>query len=240
MKKLFLFLAAIAIFSSCTHTVYSPEMLEYNYNLRMKTKNELLTKSRVKIYYSENEIEGDFEVISINLYNPVFKIPIVRTHKKQVNKKFLQRAATKADKQGGNGILITTAGYYKVINILDWNTDNVKEAAYVNPILDQFLMSKFVNGDIIKASKANKKRYESSFMDEIKNNIRSAKTIEEADFIKKKLDALEAYSNSAEKSNPEIVKFIAEYRNKLDKARGRINKKSSNEKSGLGKLIKKK
>ncbi len=228
MKNLFLVITVI-IFSSCAHQLYSPETMEYYQNMRMKSQDELQTKARVKVFTSEKDVKGDYEVIAVNVYNP-FRIPIFMSYKNQMHKKFYQKATIKAYELGGNGIIVTAAGFYKVINIADWNTDNVAQATYVNPIFEQYLMNKFVDGDVIKANKAEIKRYVSAFMDEIGSNIKTAKTIEETDFISKKMDVLESYNTSIDKPNGSITKYITDSRKTLGKTVNKINKRNAKNK----------
>ena len=68
MKKFhILFAMCIVMFTtSCTHTLYNPKILQGNYDVRMDTKEELEIKGKVKIFLSEKDIAGDYEVISLN------------------------------------------------------------------------------------------------------------------------------------------------------------------------------
>ena len=109
--------------SSCTHTLYSPNAMASNYELRMQSKKELAAKSQVQIFLSESEVDGDFTVISLNTYNPL-SIPVIMSFQKQTTKKFYQKAVLKAQEQGGNGIIITSAGIYKVIKLTNVDANN--------------------------------------------------------------------------------------------------------------------
>jgi hypothetical protein len=227
-KALFLAIATIT-FSSCAHVLYSPETMEYYQNIRMKSQDELLTKARVKVYTSEKDVPGNYEVVAVNVYNP-FRFPIFMSYRKQMTKKFYQKAITKAYEQGGNGIIVTAAGLYKVINITDLDTDNVTQATYINPIFDRYLMDKFGDGEISKTNSAGMKRFEADFMDEINSNIKTAKTIDETDFVAQKLGVLETYNNSWSRPSNSIKKYIADSRKALSKAINRINRQAAKRK----------
>jgi hypothetical protein len=200
--------------------------MEYHQNMRMKSQDELLTKARVKVYTSEKDVSGTYEVVAINVYSQ-FRIPILMSYRKQMTKKFYQKATTKAYEQGGNGIIVSAAGLYKVINITDWDTDNVRQATYINPIFERYLMDKFVNGDITKTNSAGVKRYEAALMDEIDSNIKTATATDETDFIAQKIGVLETYNKSLNRPNKSIAGFIADSRKALNKKIERINKQAA-------------
>lgn len=229
MKKLKSFAVlciASVLFSSCAHTLYSPEVMEYNYNMRMKSDKELTAKSQVRIFMSEKDVKGDYTVVSVNLYSP-FRIPVFMSFRKQMSKKFYQKAVMKAQEQGGNGIIVTSAGMYKVINITAWNADDEGPATFVNVIFDKKLMNKFTSGEVSKSAKSAVRRYEASFCDEIALNVKSATTLEEVDVIKEKIAALKAYNASLSKPKSAIDKVIAKCEKSLVKVEKKIKKKQS-------------
>lgn len=228
MKRNFLSLAVavivILVMTSCSHTLYSPDTMEYHYNRRMTNKKELTAKAQVRIFTSEKDVKGEYTIISMNTYNP-FRIPIFMSFKNQMTKKFYQKAVLKAQEQGGNGIIITSAGIYKVINITAWDADSEGPAIYVNAILDKTLMNKFANGDVAKSKKADIKRYESQFGEEITENIKTAKTLEEIDAIKEKIATYKNYNTSLNKPKSSISKLIEKQEKSLVKVEKKVRKK---------------
>lgn len=212
------------IFSSCAHTLYSPEIMEYNYNMKMKSPEELTAKAQVRIFLSEKDVKGDYTIISINTYNP-FTIPLIVNYKNKMSRRFYQRAVMKAQEQGGNGIIITSAGMYKVINITAWDADAEAPAQYVNAIFDATLMNKFIDGQVANAKKADVKRHESSLCDEIQWNIKEATNIDEVEFIKKKIATLKSYNASLKKPKSSLTKVVEKSEKTLLKVEKKIRKK---------------
>lgn len=231
MKKqplFFVFLVSLFIVSSCSHTLYPTETLEYNYNMRMKTDEELQAKAQVRIFLSEQDVKGDYSVISFNLYSP-FRLPIFMSYKKQMSKKFFQKAVMKAYEQGGNGIIITAGGYYKVIKIANWDSDNEQAATFINVIYDKKIMNRFANGEVSEMSKSDVKRYESMFTEEIFLNLKSATTLEETSVIREKISVLESYNQSLSKPKTKISKDIDDMEKSLTKLEKKINKRIEKE-----------
>lgn len=219
---------SLFIFSSCAHTLYPTDTLTYNYGMKMMSDEELQIKARVLVFMSEKEIKGDYSVISVNSYTPL-NIPIIYTTKSQIKKKFFKKAVIKADEQGGNGIIVTAPGFYKVIKIMNWDSDSAKPETFVNLIFDKTVMNKFSNGEVAKMSKSDVKRYEAMFPEEIKLNIKSAKTLEEVAVIREKLAVLEAYNDSLNKPKSSIAKETEEMEKSLNTLEKRIQKKIAKE-----------
>lgn len=218
MKKFqILFAICFVIFTtSCTHTLYNPKILQGNYDVRMDTKEDLEIKGKVRIFLSEKDIAGDYEVISLNQYKP-FKIPIIMTQKGQINKKFYEKAAQKAYEQGGNGIIISGAGIYKVISLYNWNSDDAASEKYVNAILDTKLMDRFTNGEVAKLFPREIKKCVKDLNNEIVFNLKTARTSEEAKVIGKKIKALQDWYNSQPNTKSNQNKQIEAYQ-KIHKA----------------------
>lgn len=219
---------SLFIVSSCAHTLYPIGTLEYNYNMRMKTEEELQAKARVRIFLSEQDVKEDYSVISINVYSP-FRLPIFMSYKKQMSKKFFQKAVMKAYEQGGNGIIITAGGYYKVIKIANWDSDNEQSDTFVNVIYDKKLMNRFANGEVSEMSKSDMKRYENMFTDEIYLNIKSAKTLDEMSAISEKISVLKAYNKALSKPKAKITKDIEAMEKAFSKVDKKIRKRISKE-----------
>lgn len=214
--------------SSCSHTVYPTDMLEYNYHMRMTSEDELQAKAKVKIFLSENDVKDNYTVISYNSYSPV-RFPIFVNYKKQMGKKFFQKAVMKAYEEGGNGIIVTAGGYYKVIKIENWDSDKELPAAFVNVIFNRSTMDKFVNGEIGQMSKSDIKRYESMLTDEIFLNIGSAKTMDEISFIKEKISVLRSYNVSLAKPKQKIYKDLEKMDKRIKRVEKRVKKRMAKE-----------
>ncbi len=213
MKKIYFILAISSMFlaTSCCHTLYNTRTLQGNYDVRMDTPEELDIKSKVRIFLSENDIEGEYDIISVNLYKPL-TIPIIMSFKGQITKKFYEKAVKKAYEQGGNGIIINAGGYYKVICLHNWDSDNATSAKYINAILDTSIMDIFTSGKITKMSQREVKRYVTDFANEIKFNLKTTKTSEEVIVLGKKIEALTNWNNSQFNSDKKLTKRLDVYR----------------------------
>ena len=211
MKKLLL-LAVCSIFfaTSCTHTIYNPKVLQGHYDLRMDSKDELEMKSKVRIFLSENDVQGDYEIISLNLYKP-FTIPVLMSTQSQINKKFFEKAVKKAYEQGGNGIIVTAAGYYKVISLYNWDSDSAASEKFVNAILDVTLLNRFKSGEIAKLAPREVKRFVTDLDNEIMFNLKTMKTSREAKVVKEKIMALQSWNSSQSKPNSKLIKKVEAY-----------------------------
>ena len=93
-KTVFLLLSSLILATSCT-TVYDAKLMQGYYDMRMDSKSELEVKSKVRIFASEKDLKGEYDVISYNQYKP-FSVPLLMSHKKMVSKKFYEKAAEKA------------------------------------------------------------------------------------------------------------------------------------------------
>lgn len=228
MKKIYFILAISSMFlaTSCCHTLYNTRTLQGNYDVRMDTPEELDIKSKVRIFLSENDIEGEYDIISVNLYKP-FKIPILMSFKGQITKKFYEKAVKKAYEQGGNGIIINAGGYYKVICLHNWDSDNATSAKYVNAILDTSIMDIFTSGKITKMSQREVKRYVTDFANEIKFNLKTTKTSEEVIVLGKKIEALTNWNNSQFNSDKKLTKRLDVYRTLQKTMQKKIFKKEA-------------
>lgn len=228
MKKIYFILAISSMFlaTSCCHTLYNTRTLQGNYDVRMDTPEELDIKSKVRIFLSENDIEGEYEIISVNLYTP-FRIPVLMSFKGQITKKFYEKAVKKAYEQGGNGIIINAGGYYKVICLHNWDSDNATSAKYVNAILDTSLMDIFTSGNITKMSQREVKRYVTDFANEIKFNLKTTKTSEEVIVLGKKIEALTNWNNSQFNSDKKLTKRLDVYRTLQKTMQKKIFKKEA-------------
>ncbi len=228
MKTIKIYIAAITsalLFSSCSFQLYSTKTMAENYAMRMNTEEELAIKSKVKIFLNENDVKGEYEVLSFMTHKP-FALPIFMSVRKETIKKFYEKAVTKAHELGGNGIIITGGGYCKVINLKNWVADDISSAQFINVIFNSTLMDKFLNGEVAKLAKnSEKKRKEKEFQDEIESNISNAEELKEVEFIRKKIDALESYNSSLAKPKSSISKTIKELRKEIKKTEKKIKAK---------------
>jgi hypothetical protein len=113
MNKLFFSLALVSVFalSSCQVSLTTAK-------LNKKYDNVLIAKSikeNIKIYESEAAIDRPFTVLSVNTYGPLIVIPIFRSYKSVMYKKFYKVAVLKANSTKGDAVLIEGVGHYKVI-----------------------------------------------------------------------------------------------------------------------------
>ncbi len=232
MKKIHFILAisAMVFATSCCHTLYNTRTLQGNYDVRMDTPEELDIKSKVRIFLSEEDIHDEYDIISVNLYRP-FRIPVLMSFKGQTTKKFYEKAVKKAYEQGGNGILITAGGYYKVICLHNWDSDNAASAKYVNAILDTSIMDIFTSGNITKMSPREVKRYVTDFANEIKFNLKTTKTSEEVIVLGKKIEVLTSWNNSQSKPDKKLTKSLDAYRTLQKALQKKISKKEAKNKA---------
>lgn len=211
MKKLLL-LAVCAMFfaTSCTHTLYNPKVLQGNYDIRMDSKEELDIKGKVRIYLSEKDVQGEYEIISLNLYKP-FTIPVLMSVQGQTNKKFYEKAVKKAYEQGGNGIIVMAGGYYKVISLYNWDSDSAASEKFVNSILDVTLLNRFKNGEIAKLTPREVKRFVTDLDNEVMFNLKTMRTSKEANVVKEKILALQSWNSSQRKPDSKLAKKTEAY-----------------------------
>lgn len=226
MKKILYLslLTLLLISSSCSNKIYNVRELQGNYDIRMDNKEELEIKGKVRIFLSENDVKGEYMVISHNAYEP-FVFPIFMSKQKEIRKKFYENAAKQAYKLGGNGIIITSDNSYKVISIYNWDSDNAESAGFTNLILDTELLEQFNNGTVAKSSPREVKRYVNDMMLEVQLNVKAVKTTNEVPFVENKLDALQNHNNSLTKADNKLEKFFNKNREELIKKAKSIFKK---------------
>ena len=202
---------SIALFSSCSYRVYPKSTLEFNYDVNMTTAEELYAKSNVRIFLSEEEVPDDYEVLAFVRYSPPIVIPIIAPEKPQQLKKFYKKAVLKAQDLGGNGVIINTIGDFRVIDIPALKEVAAAEMPKVSPIMNSAVLDKFLDGSIFNAEDKQKTKLITMLEDEIKSNLKACKTMEEAAFIGKKIDALKAYYDKLGKISKGMEKTIDGY-----------------------------
>lgn len=229
-------LVSILGFSSCSNKVFPISKLEENYAERMTSNSDLNVRANVRIFYKETDIKGDFEVLSINRYTPWFAIPIFYSSDKQIKIKFLENAARTAYKQGANAILIVAPKYYKALKLSDFKNnqpsfmdsgkgDGVKTTWMGDPIGDMTLANKFANGDMNNVKKRILKRTMEAFEDELDDNLKAAKSLDQLDYIRNKVDIYEEWNNGRVEKDDDVTQTIADYRKKISSKEQSIKKK---------------
>lgn len=226
MKKITILLTMCiaALCSSCSHSIYNAKTLQGNYDIRMDTQEELEIKGKVRIFWSENDVVGDYDIIAINQYSPLL-FP-----KSQISKKFFEQAVKKAYELGGNGIIITAGGFYQVISLYNWDSDNAESAALVNAILDTSLMDKFNKGEVAKLTPREVKRHVTDLNNEIKFNIQCMKTSEEATIVGNKISCLMNWNNTQAKRDGKLTKTLDAYKELHETLQKKILKKEAKNK----------
>ena len=232
------FLLGAVLFSSCSYKIFPKTTLEFNYDVNMTSKDELYAKSNVNIYLSEDEVPSDYEVIAFVRYAP-FSVPIFAPERQQQLKKFYKKAVLKAQDLGGNGIIINTIGNFRVIDIPALKEVEAEEAPKFSPILNSAVLAKFEDGSIFNAEEKQKVKYITMLEDEIKSNLKVCKTTEEADFIRKKIDALKAYYDKVGKISKGMEKTIEGYDVSLKAVEKKIAIKASKAGQKVGKATSK-
>lgn len=220
------FLVGAVLFSSCSYKIFPKSTLEFNYDVNMTSQKELYAKSNVHIYLSEDEVPGNYEIIAFVRYTP-FSLPIFAPERPQQLKKFYKKAVMKAQDLGGNGVIINTIGNFRVIDIPSLKEVEAAEAPKISPILNSAVLAKFEDGSILNAEKKQKNKLITMLEDEIKSNLKVCKTTEEADFIRKKIDALRAYYDKVGKISKGMEKTIEGYNVSLKAVEKKIARKAS-------------
>ena len=212
MLKNFIIVAIAAfVLSSCAHTIYPVESLYNNYNSKMRSVDELEIKSQVQIYFNEKDIKSDYTVISANSYKPFCIIPLKFVQDKAQIKKFLVAAVKKAHEQGGNAILVRTVGvisYYYVLNLTNWNADDVPAALFANPIFKMDKANEVKSGALANMKRSERTRCEKAFMDEIESNLQNLYELAEVEAVRSKIKVLADYNMTLKNPKKAIEKVV--------------------------------
>ena len=119
MKKLVIgALALLCIATSCSYRVYTVNALRANYTQGMQTPEELEAKEGVRIFLSEQEVPGNYNIIAFAESRPVLPVAI----QSQQLKNFYKQAVLKAKELGGDAIIVTAVGQFKVIKFTGTTT----------------------------------------------------------------------------------------------------------------------
>lgn len=204
-------LIGMVVASSCSYNIYPKSTLDFNYDMKMTTQEELETKSNIHIFLSDADIHNEYEVLAFVQYKPMIAIPIIAPERAQQLKKFYKKAVLKAQDLGGNGIIVTSVGGFKVIDIPALKEVPVTTAPVVSPIFRSVVLDKFENGAINSAEERQRVKYITMLEDEIESNLKACKTMEELDYISKKVDTLKNYYATSQKSTKAIEKKMQAY-----------------------------
>lgn len=226
MKTVKLLAAVIALFvlGSCSHTVYPTMSLYNNYNSQMRSKEELSIKSKVNVYFSEKQIKGDFEILSVNTYKPFTLIPLNYFFVKKMNKKFLSKAVKKAYEEGGNAVLVQGPGSFFVLNLKDWVADDAMASSFVNPIFDKTLSDLVKSGKLSSMKRSERVRKENAFVDEIESNLDNMVTREEVEAVREKIKVLSDYNLTLKSPKKSFNKLIKKGMKKCNSVEKRIKR----------------
>jgi len=231
MKRLFFYsflcVGLSALLSSCAYQVFPISTLEFNYDMNMQTAEELNAKSNVHIFLSDKDVPADYEVLSYVRHRVLLSIPIIAPERRQRLKKYYKKAVLKAESLGGNGVIVVTISDFKVIDIPSLKAVTPTQSSKINPILMSAALSKFDDGSILSLDNRQTKKYVTLLKDEIESNLKACKTLEEANYIERKIDALNDYYKEVGKSSFVSEKQIQAYRVSLNRVKKKIKAKES-------------
>lgn len=113
-------------FSSCIVSYIPTDKLRANYEKKInhttflgkvlfKTdKKKKDTYENVQVYLHEDEVKRNFKVIAYGQYTPVI-IPLIRPERPRLEKYLLWKAARKARKLKGDGVIIDDKNHFRII-----------------------------------------------------------------------------------------------------------------------------
>ncbi len=233
MKHVYFLLlgVAAAVLAGCSHSVYPLESMYSNYNNRMRSEEELNLKANVWIYFSEKDIPCAYDIISLNTYNPFSLLPFHGIKVKKMNKKFLEQAVKQADKEGGNAILIQSAGFFYVLNMPEREGIEAPTAHFINPIFDMKYADLVGGKEINSMKRKERTRTVKAFMDEIEANAGYIRDKEEVKTMRKKLDILSRYNLKQTHPKKSIDKFVRKQTRKINRIEKSIIKKEAKAKA---------
>ncbi len=223
---LLLCVAAIA-FTGCAHSVYPLESMYANYNNRMRSQEDLALKANVWIYFNEKDIHGEYNIISANTYNPFTFLPFHSLKVKKMNKKFLEQAVKQADKEGGNAILVQSAGFFYVLNMTGREGIETPAADFVNPIFDMKNADVIGSKEFLSKKKREQTRTLKAFTDEIESNIDYIQDTKELAAVRSKLQVLANYNMKAKSPKKSIDKFVRKMTRKVNQIEKKLAKQAA-------------
>ena len=211
--------------SSCTHYIYNVPSLKANYNSRMTSPEDLEIKSKVKIFTSENDIKGDYELLSFNYWMPWPRLfPFAKPWVNRTTKRFYQKATQIAYQEGGNAIIITSPLNYKVIRLLNFDEESVEIEKYRSYVFDTKTMDLFKLGIIATLPRAEKKKNIDMYEGEIEANVSNLLYLPEVIMVREKIKVYNDYNNSLKHSKSSIEKFTKKQTKKLNAKEKKIKR----------------
>lgn len=207
MLKNFIIVAIAAfVLSSCAHTIYPIESLYNNYNSQMRSVEDLEIKGKVNIYFNENDIKGEYTILSSN--SPFCLLPLKPIFEKKMQKKFLTEAVKQAYEQGGNAILVKSTGQFFVLNLTNWVADDAAAANFVNPIFNMEKADQMKSGALANMKRSERTRCEKAFMNEIESNIQNLYELAEVEAVRSKIKVLADYNFTLKNPKKAIEKAV--------------------------------
>lgn len=191
----------------------------------MTSREELKAKSNVEIFLSEADIHEEYEVLAFVRYTP-FTFPIFAPERPQQLKKFYKKAVLKAKELGGNGVVINTIGNFRVIDIPSRKEAEAANVPETNRIMLSAVLCKFEDGSIFSYQDKQKTKYVTVLEDEIESNLKVCKTMDEAEYIGRKINALKDYYSKIGKISKANQKKISGYETSLGAVKKKIEKRA--------------
>lgn len=114
--------------SSCIVSHMNTDVLRPNYEKKIHNTTflgkfmfkydqiKLDTYNNVEVFLDGNEVNRKYEVIGYGSYRPI-SIPIIRNERPRLERYLLWKAARRARKAGGNGVIIDSKNTFTIINI---------------------------------------------------------------------------------------------------------------------------
>lgn len=227
IKTILAICLAAFLFSSCAHSVYPITSLCNNYNAQMTSEEELAIKEQVNIYFNEKDVDGEYQIISLNTYKPFCLLPFHSLQVKKMTKKFLAKAVLKAYEEGGNAILVKSAGFFYVLKLENWVANNSWMPTFVNPIFDTKLSEEIQSGALASMEKKDRARAEKAFIDEIESNIENIVTLEEVEAVRRKIAILSEYNSKLEKPKKSYQEAIEDFTDDCNSIEKKINREAA-------------
>lgn len=125
----FAFMSIMAFsMSSCIVSHINTEKLRSNYEYKTHNttllgkvlfkydKLKLDTYDNVEVFLDGKDVKREYKVIGYGSYTPIV-IPIIRNERPRLEKYLLWKAARRARKAGGNGVIIDSKNTFTIINI---------------------------------------------------------------------------------------------------------------------------
>lgn len=210
--------------TSCTHYIYDVHTLQANYDARMTSPEELEMKAKVKIFTSEQDIKGDYELLSFNSYAPFRLLPFAKPYVKRSSKKFYKKAVQIASEEGGNAIIIIAPLHYKVIRLANFNEETAKIEEYRSIIFDTETMDLVASDAVAAMTRGERRKTLSAFENEIEMNVGSLNYLPEVEMVREKLMVYDQYNERQKHSKSSISKFVKKQTKKANKSEKKIKK----------------